>query len=817
MTFPAFFQTATHHSPHGYQTRLACGEPTAGVPHGVNPVGCRSRLISIPTGLGKTAAVTLAWLWNRVAPGSPGSATGRWPRRLIYCLPMRVLVEQTANSIEAWLGNLRESAAELGLSPAAQAELDWLHEHSPVVLMGGEEPDRDWDLHPERPAIVLGTQDMLLSRALNRGYGMSRYRWPIHFGLLNNDCLWVLDETQLMGVGLDTSVQLAGLRERFSTFGAVAWWMSATPDARRLRTPEAPPAPTPFELETGELAHPEVARRRNARKRVQPATTRPDDPKTWATRLAREILDAHVSGSLTLVVLNQVERAQNVFRALRATSDAPELLLLHGRFRPHDREPRVRRLLDGQTNRIVIATQVVEAGVDVSARTLFTELAPWSSLVQRFGRCHRHGEMTDSGADIRWLDVPDDAPEPYAAEEIACARGLLNGLEDASPASLAGVVSPVMPDPPRHLLRPKDLRELFDTTPDIGGADLDVSRFIRDGEETDAQVFWRDAVPDSEGSPHRSELCPVPLSCLNEFARKHQRTHVWVWDTLAARWTHPERFVPGRVYWLHARLGGYDAELGFDRHAKHPVPVVPQPDLSRATPPEGHDQDPGLVAATPRLLADHTADVVQDMRALAEVLSLDPILVDTLLAAALWHDVGKAHPAFQSALRRAHPGLAPDQVWAKSGSRAVLDFGERRRFRHELASALTFLERDTSPEPWHSLAAYLVAAHHGKIRLSIRSLPDEEPPPTAADGTDPLYARGIRDGDGLPALEIGGLVCPETRLNLGCMQLGLGPDGRPSWLERCLALRDAPELGPFRLAYLETLLRAADVRASRRG
>ena len=62
--------------------------------------------------------------------------------------------------------------------------------------MGGEEKT-DWDIYPEREAILIGTQDMLLSRALNRGYGMSRYRWPMHFGLLNNDALWVMDETQL--------------------------------------------------------------------------------------------------------------------------------------------------------------------------------------------------------------------------------------------------------------------------------------------------------------------------------------------------------------------------------------------------------------------------------------------------------------------------------------------------------------------------------------------------------------------------------------------------------------------------------------------
>ena len=110
--------------------------------------------------------------------------------------------------------------------------------------MGGEERGiRDWDIHPERTAILIGTQDMLLSRALNRGYGMSRYRWPMHFGLLNNDCLWVMDETQLMGVGVETSAQLDGFRHKgtMPTFGVCpTWWMSATLDDARLTTVDHP-------------------------------------------------------------------------------------------------------------------------------------------------------------------------------------------------------------------------------------------------------------------------------------------------------------------------------------------------------------------------------------------------------------------------------------------------------------------------------------------------------------------------------------------------------------------------------------------------
>jgi CRISPR-associated endonuclease/helicase Cas3 len=45
------------------------------------------------------------------------------------------------------------------------------------------------------------------------------------------------------------------------------------------------------------------------------------------------------------------------------------------------------------------------------------------------------------------------------------------------------------------------------------------------------------------------------------------------------------------------------------------------------------------------------------------------------------------------------------------------------------------------------------------------------------------------------------------------MHIGQGPLG-PSWLARMIALRDG--MGPFRLAYLETLLRAADMRASQK-
>jgi len=57
-TFDEFFQAATGNTPYDYQSRLTGGD--AGRP-------CESQLISLPTGLGKTAAAVIAWLWNRMA------------------------------------------------------------------------------------------------------------------------------------------------------------------------------------------------------------------------------------------------------------------------------------------------------------------------------------------------------------------------------------------------------------------------------------------------------------------------------------------------------------------------------------------------------------------------------------------------------------------------------------------------------------------------------------------------------------------------------------------------------------------------------
>ena len=124
---------------------------------------CRNRLVRIPTGFGKTFGVLGAWWWNRIV-----QRRDDWPRRLVWCLPMRVLVEQVVAEIEAALARVAGTSAPVPVH----------------ALMGGVEAG-EWHLAPEREAVLVGTQDMLLSRAMNRGYAAPRARWPMDFGLLN--------------------------------------------------------------------------------------------------------------------------------------------------------------------------------------------------------------------------------------------------------------------------------------------------------------------------------------------------------------------------------------------------------------------------------------------------------------------------------------------------------------------------------------------------------------------------------------------------------------------------------------------------------
>ncbi len=731
---------------------------------------------------------------------------------------MRVLVEQTATCVEGWLRNL----GCLGSPGEGRVSVH--------LLMGGEEDIKGWVEYPEEDVILVGTQDMLLSRALMRGYGISRYRWPIDFALLHNDAFWVYDEVQLMGAGVATSAQLEAFRRRFETARHTrSLWVSATLRRDWLATVDLRAELEAFNvitLDETEKSQPEIRQRRSAVKRLRPADTVLDDEsaksgaRAYLDRLADEVAAKHLAGTTTLIVLNTVGRAQGLYKALERRTDTPRLLV-HARFRAAERRALNQKLMeDTPQGRIIVATQAVEAGVDLSARTLFTEIAPWPSLVQRFGRCNRYG--SDPEAYVWWIDIADEKlATPYSPETLVDARGKIENLSSASAADLPAIEEEALWE---QVIRRGDFLELFDTDPDLSGFDVDVSPYIRDADDRDVLLFWRDLSAieaENQPAPAPDELCRASLSeakkLIDRFRKKDHG--VFIWDFLERHWVPFRGNVrPGLTLMLDTRGGGYDPELGIlatSTQAVEPVTAA----TSEAV-PEADEDERLTTIGRPIPLERHLCDVEGAAHDLCEHLTCNPLEKEVVITAARWHDVGKAHPAFQGMIRRAFgdPERAAGRLWAKSPRRngrphyVLVEDGEeveRSHFRHELASMLVWLEhRSDGTEADADLVAYLILAHHGKLRMRLRSLPGEREP---ADQR--LFCRGVWAGDRLSGVT----VCdrqsiPPTELRLDLMQLGQGAQG-PSWTARTASLLE--RYGPFRLAWMETLVRLADWRASR--
>ena len=808
-----------------------------------------------PTGSGKTAGVTLAWFHHRLR--RPDST----PRRLVWCLPMRTLVDQTAREIRRWVQNLDAAAIDPGgLLPRPRD----VH-----VLVGGV-ASVDWRDFPERSAVLVGTQDMLLSRALMRGYASSRAMWPVEFAMLHEDSQWEFDEVQLMGAGRATSAQLEAFRReellratregRASGRPCRSLWISATLRPEWLETVDHPEPRSVMGVDPASEGDPRLLELAKAPKHLRRAAEQPESAtapheRAYLAGLANAVVNAHRPGRMTLVIVNQVKRAQGLYkqvsRILAARKDlAPSVALLHSRFRPADRRREMNNIVgpNAESDLIVIATQAVEAGVDISAAVMFAELAPWASMVQRFGRANRRAEVK-GGADVYWIDLLGGLEEgdkraekqatalsrPYEVDELRESRDRLSDRDDVAAVHLP---PPGDIDPPLRVIRRKDLDDLFDTDADLTGFDIDISPYVRDAEDTDIRVFWRELPESGEEppKPRAEELCAVPIGLAKDWTRKvRKRASAHRFFVRDPQWRRREGQAgtsppgwrplredpwPGVTLLADMRAGGYLEDMGFTGDPKHePGPVRPFDEgpgrngrnVARVEDSEGHDEDPRSETGILVSLSDHLRHVVREASSLCDALGLDAETRKLVVRAARWHDLGKAHEVFQDTMRRGLDGH-PDSEGVLLAKTVKPNLRHKRAyFRHELASALAYLAH----EEWSrdaDLAAYLIAAHHGKVRMNLRALPRESPP-SDEDRAGARFARGVWEGDELPPLDLGeNERWDGGRLTLAVMELGWDHATRESWTERTRDL--LARIGPFRLAWLETLLRIADWRAS---
>lgn len=777
-SYVAFFEKATGFKPYHYQISLALKDfPDA---------------INIPTGLGKTAAVILAWIWkseNHV----------QVPRRLVYCLPMRSIVDQVYNNAVSWLKNLDLLASkdEDGHEP----DFSNREKYQVIVEMGGT-TNKSWYLYPENKMIIIGTQDMLISAALNRGYGTNKFSWPMKFGLLSNDSLWIADEVQLMENGVYTLSMIRQYWKKFGTFGNQKLiLMSATMDEYLKRLGNI------MKLTSSDSDIPQGII--NASKTIHSL----ENPEyNDVKNIAETIVSFH--REKTIAIFNTVSRAVSVYREVKKIVKDKKMdvavEVIHSHYRPEDKKNKISKIIKMERNSIIISTQVLEAGVDISSDVLFTDIAPMSSLVQRFGRCNRYGEYKDadiyvfSGGESKKKGKEETNPFDYLYDgnEIKIAMEYVKNSEGKK-FNVADL--PYSEAIHKRLISEQELKELFDTSPDISGQDTDISPYVRGSRENHVYIFWRDLDDrnlQAQEDPAQSELCPVNVSDVRGIIKnktKDKRLKFYRHNYLDGTWA-PVQYqdlLAGDVLMVDSKEGLYSPEVGFDPDSKEKVQVLQTSEKTDSS----YSSD-SYSELSYKTIEDHTREVVEEVQKIIKNVPVSDEVRSIVIEACRWHDAGKAHEVFQSKFEK------PDnELYAKAPKNKWNGHGTRKYFRHELVSGLLALSnlRNVKDEEREAIA-YLAASHHGKVRVSIFSFDGEDRPD---DGRP--FADGVWDGDVVPSFrlpETGDI--PETKIDLSLMQIG--KDNAKSWTEMVLDLID--RYGIFKLAYMESIVRAADRRAS---
>jgi len=355
----------------------------------------RNVILQAPTGAGKTRAALLPLLHSieHVESG--------FPHKCIYAVPRRVLANQF---VEDW----REIIKGAGRA-----------DRLPVSILTGQSPE---DTRFEA-GLTFATIDQVLSSYLLTPYSLSRRLANLNAGAIVASYL-VFDEFHLFDPRSTLPTTLEVLRQLHCIAPFVLMTATFSQEmlgslAERLKA-EIVPGAEDERAEIQELPSQRKTRRYHA----------VGEPLS-----AGAVLEHH-TGRRTLVVCNTVARAQALYEGIRARHDNTRLL--HSRFLKEDRrerEQQVREIFgekrDENADLILVATQVVEVGLDITCRTLVTELAPANAIVQRAGRCARYrGEEGDVFVYSQVYDPRPDTSEVLDLREAIAPYGNPREKED---------------------------------------------------------------------------------------------------------------------------------------------------------------------------------------------------------------------------------------------------------------------------------------------------------------------------------------------------------------------------------------------------
>lgn len=828
MEFTTAFSHLTSHQPLPWQERLyreyfAIGDI---------PPAC-----TLPTGLGKTSVIAI-WL---IALANKETM----PRRLIYVVNRRTVVDQTTDELMRY----RKAIASDPKLSVLKNHFDGLR----ISTLRGQFADNgDWCEDPSLPAVICGTVDMIGSRLLFSGYGIGRAKRPLHAGFLGQDSLLIHDEAHLEPAfqRLVETIE----QQQWNTEPAVPW-----PKLKVMELTATSQSQDPFTLDAADYANKIVDQRMNARKRLHLHPLA--DAKKPAKALIERALSFKDSGKAILLFAQSVDAVLEIQDALRKAKLA--VTSLTGTMRGQERDHLVQvkehndfvpsqtfsRFLPSPSKDAtpgtvyLVCTSAGEVGINISADHLICDLTTFESMAQRFGRVNRFGvdrsgkRIDDCEVHVYYPTVWDDK-NPLTVFRQRTLELLRQLQETGSVCPKALNELPVNERtaafaPLPTILPATDM--LFDSwalttiTAKLPGRPL-VEGYLHglaDNELPETHLAWREDVhllcKEEVDDRDRSELLlSYPLlpqellrepsyraiKHLEQLGNRHPEHNAWLVDDegtvkqITLAWF-TEKDNKERIYGMTVVLdphsGGLNAGMldgtsetandvsqTADRCRSSDVEIVPPKfhevfKILMATDDDGGDEEPQILrwfarrntgeakSTKPVLLKSHVSDVERRMVEILSGLSLGSEIEECLKIAASYHDHGKQRLIFQTMLGNKN---ATTTWWAKSGRKSNTRLAEK--YRHEFGS-LHELPAATElgiTEDQRELVLHLIAAHHGRGRPHF---PSDE----VSDPAQPQSA---------------------------CDEVAKSVPQRFGRLQR--------KFGRWGLAYLESLLRAADWSAS---
>jgi CRISPR-associated endonuclease/helicase Cas3 len=353
--------------------------------------------LTVPTGGGKTLSSLLFALRHARKNGL---------RRAIFVIPFTSIIKQNADVFREVFAELsNEIGREIVLEHHSKFEPKQSRETTANRLAS-----ENWDA----PLIVTTNVRFFESLFANSSSACRKLHRTARSVI-------VFDEVQALPSHLLAPI-LSGLRSVVEDLGSTAVLCTATQPALEKRGDFAigipPEEITPIINDEQALF--------DALKRVAPHNLGEIDDNNLITHILQ------YASNGCLVIVNTTKAAQSLHQQL---SQHTESLHLSARMCP----VHVVSVLDQAKNLrasgkpvVLVSTQLIEAGVDISFPTVYRAECGLDSFAQAAGRCNRNGELTDSeGRSIPgrvFLFQPSDHPIPRALSDLTSAAAITRSM-----------------------------------------------------------------------------------------------------------------------------------------------------------------------------------------------------------------------------------------------------------------------------------------------------------------------------------------------------------------------------------------------------